>query len=201
MVDGVLALNVRATPTLITVRLQGAPSSGPASITVTGDGGVATNASAFAYDSPAGSASPSWAAFGASLTQGFESAGLDAHGQTMGFAGQTAKAAGTYLGLPLVVDAFLPPLLPKSFVSDCNTSFDVGKIAGTLLMSITDPATNQIDFRRARQDPTLVTRNFAIGGAKISDVLAPATGAPNFIERVAELPEGDPLRLAAPLTF
>lgn len=200
-VNGIVALDVRATPTHVTVRLQGSPAAGHATITVTGDGGIVRNESAFAYDLPAGGAPMKWAAFGASLTQGFESAGLSAHSETMSFGAQVANAAGAFLGPPLVVDNFVPPLLPSAFVSDCNTTFDVSTVAGTILQSITDPSTSQIDYRRARLDSTLVTRNFAVGGANLSDILSPATGGPNFIERVVELPDGDPLRLAAPLTL
>ncbi|MGH7281848.1 MAG: SGNH/GDSL hydrolase family protein [Polyangiaceae bacterium] len=200
-VNGVLALDLRASAAHITARLQGSPASGPASITVTGDSGAVSNRSAFVYDAPAGGAPMKWAGFGASLTQGFESAGLSAHSETMGFGSQVANAAGAYLGPPLVIDSFVPELAPSAFVNDCNTTFDVSAVAGTILQSITDPTTSQIDYRRARLDSTLVTRNFAVGGAMLSDILAPATGAPNFIERVVELPDGDPLRLAAPLTM
>ena len=200
-VGGILALNVRATPTVLTLRVQGAPASGPASIVVTGDRGVGTSESAFAYDPPAGGAAPRWSAFGASLTQGFQSAGLNAHGQVVGFAAATARASGAYLGLPLVVDTFLPPMTPAEFVKDCGRTFDVGMIAADVIGSISDPATKRIDFRRARQDATMVTQNFAVGGAKVAAVLQPATGGSSFIERVIELPDGNPTSFGGAVTF
>ncbi len=199
-VAGVRALDVRASGGTITVRVQGAPDGGAASISIVGTQGTATNDGAFTYDPPSGGAPPKWAAFGASLTQGVQSAGLDAHGQTMGYAAQVALAAGVFLAPPLVVDTLAPPLQPSAFIGNCSMTPNDGALLNDLLTTVTDPATHGIDFRRARQDPTLATRNFAVGGATVADVIAPASGPVRVLERITEQPDGDPSLLAAPST-
>jgi len=200
-VNGVSALDVKVTGSTLVAYVQGAPAPGAAHILLTGSKGTAANDDALTFDGTRGGAPGTWAAFGASLTQGFQSGGVDSHGQTMSWAAQVARAAGAYLALPLVVDAFLPGLEPSAFVSNCDTMWSESSIAASILSAVSDPATNQIDLRRPRLDPTLHTRNFAVGGATVSDILHPATGGPSFVERVVEVPDGDPSRLAAALTM
>jgi hypothetical protein len=197
-IDGIHALDPQATSSRITLRLQGAPTPGPAHIVLTGKSGHATNDVAFSYDAPVGGAPVTWAAFGASLTQGFQSGGLRAHGQTMSWDAQIARSAGVFLALPLVVDAFLPPLEPSAFVENCNTMWNEDSIAMSLLGTLTNPKTHAIDLDGARQDATLATRNFAVGGALVSDIIEPATGPEEIIERVTELPAGNPTVLFGP---
>jgi hypothetical protein len=196
--DDIHALDLSATSSRITLRIQGAPAPGPARVVVTGKNGQIVDNASFTYDGTVGGAPAKWAAFGASLTQGFQSGGLQAHGQTMSWDAQIASGAGVFLGLPLVVDSFLPPIEPSAFVMNCNAMWSQASVAGPLIETVTDPTTHQIDMRRARQDATLATRNFAVGGATVADIIEPATGPISLIERVTELPAGDPMGLSAP---
>lgn len=196
--DGIHGLDVRATASQIVLLVQGAPAPGPAHIVITGAKETRTNGTAFTYDPPTGGAPVAWASFGASLTMGFQSGGLQAHGQTMSWDAQVARAAGVFLALPLVVDALIPPLEPSAFVANCDTSWNEGDVAASLLATVTDPKTKAIDLRRGRQDATLATRNFAVGGATVSDILAPATGPVGILERIVELPAGKPDALFGP---
>jgi hypothetical protein len=196
--DGIQALDVAATSSTITLRIQGAPTPGPAHLVIAGTGGQGISDTAFAYDAPTGGAPLTWAAFGASLTMGAQSAGLAAHGQLMSWDAQIARAAGVYLAPPLVVDSLAPPLQPAAFVQSCATGISEGTVAANALMAVTDPNTHQPDLRRGRLDATLATRNFSVGGATVADVILPATGAVGIIERVLELPDGDPSALFGP---
>lgn len=68
--DGIQALDIAATPSSITLRIRGAPSPGPAHVVIVGTSGQGSSDTAFTYDAPAGGAPVTWAAFGASLTEG-----------------------------------------------------------------------------------------------------------------------------------
>lgn len=195
---GIHGLNVRATSSEITVRIQGAPTPGVAEVVVTGKSGSRKDDAAFTYDPPVGGAPVTWASFGASLTQGFESGGLQAHGQLMSWDAQVARSAGVFLALPLVVDTLIPPIEPSAFVANCGASWNESMIANSLVQTLTDPATQMTDLRRGRQDATLKTRNFAIGGSTVADIIAPATGASGIIERIIELPDGTPAGFLGP---
>jgi hypothetical protein len=200
-VGGALALNVVATSTRVTIRIQGAPSPGPASISLVGESGTRENRTAFTYDPSVRGVPSHWIAFGASLTEGIQSGGLDAHAQLSGWAAQLARVAGVFQAPPLVVDGAVPPLEPTDFVNDCATTMDVGKVANALFATITDADAHQLDLRRARQDASLPTRNFAIGGAKLADVLASPSGFQRILARIAELPDGDPHEYTSPVTL
>jgi len=195
---GVRALDVRPAGGSITVRIQGAPQAGPAEIDIDGDGGHVHNETAFSFDAPAGGAPPRWMAFGASLTQGVQSAGLDQHGQLAGYAAQVGRAAGVFLAPPLVVDGVMPPLAPSQFVGNCATKPDVGAIAGALFAAVTDPVTKETNIGLARRDPTLATRNPAVGGATVNEVLHGMLGPGAILDRIVELPDGDPSRMWDP---
>ena len=188
-VGGVRGLDVRATDRSVTVRLQGAPQAGPAEIRVVGDADAFSDASAFSFD--ASEAPPRWMAFGASLTQGMQSAGLDARGQLHGYAAQVARSAKVFLAPPLVVDGLLPPMRPAQFAADCATTYDAGASLNALLAGVTDPVTQAVDLRLGRMDPTLETRNFAVGGSKVHDVIFGMIGPGHPIEKIGELPDGD----------
>jgi lysophospholipase L1-like esterase len=196
-VNGIKALDVRATPTRVTVYLQGAPAPGPASIVITGSSGTLTDGAALTYDPPLGGVPMKWAAFGASLTQGFQSGGLVAHGQIMSWDAQVARAAGIYLAPPLFNDGFLEPLEPSAFVGNCAATQDASSIAASAIASLADPSNFGFDYRLPRKDATLPTRNFAVGGATVSDMLQPAAFPIGVIERITEQPDGDPTDIFA----
>jgi hypothetical protein len=197
-VNGIHALDVHATASSVSLTVQGASAPGPARVVFTSKKGTWTNDTAFSYDAPVGGAPATWASFGASLTQGFQSGGLQPHGQLMSWDAQIARSAGVYLAPPLVVPAFLPPLEPSQFVKNCDTVWNQDSIVDTLIGTITVPGTHKVDLRRARQDPTLPTRNFAVGGATVADIIQPATEPIRLIEIITELPDGDPNELFGP---
>src|SRR5947207_851653 len=89
-VGGIAAYQLRATATALTVRLQGNPRPGRADVIVDGSRGRAVRHALFGYDAPAKGVPLDWMAFGASLTQGTQSSGIDPHTQTTGVSGQLA---------------------------------------------------------------------------------------------------------------
>ncbi len=196
--NGIRALDVEATSSSISFQIQGAPDPGPAHLVVVGKSGQGYNDTAFTYDPPTGGAPRTWAAFGASLTMGGQSGGLPPHGQLVSYDAQIARAAGVFLAPPLVVPSFAPPLQPAAFASNCNAILSVGNIAFDVINTLADPTTHQPDLRRGRQDATLATRNVSVGGSTLAEVISPATGTIGILERVAELPDGDPTALFKP---
>lgn len=197
-VDGIRALDVTATSSRLSFQIQGAPHSGPAHVVIVGKDDQAFNDTAFRYDAPAGGAPLTWAAFGASLTMGGQSGGLPPHAQLMSYPAQVARAAGVFLAPPLVVQGFAPPLEPAQFAQSCATTVDAGTIANAVIDAVTDPSTHEPDLRLGRQDASLATRNFSVGGANLAEVNSPATGEIGLLERVEELPDGVTTALFTP---
>jgi hypothetical protein len=192
-VGGIAAWNLRADPTSLTVTLQGAPKPGAADVIVTGSRGSAVRHGLFTYDAPSAGVPLVWAAFGASLTQGTQSGGIDPHTQIYGVAAQTTRAAGVFLALPLFVEGLAPPLLAKDFNPDCSQKPGTGASAQTIASVVADPANMGLfDLRRGRIDYTLAPRDFAIGGSKVSDILDGGRGAPALLEHIVEEPTSDP---------
>lgn len=191
-VGGVPAYHLRATPTAVTVTVQGAPAAGPVAVEVVGSAGRSFHGGAFTYDPPATGVPPVWLAFGASLTQGMQSAGLDEHGQTAGVAADIARQAGVYLALPIVGDGVLPPLHAADFNADCSQKAGTGVDVNALVDSITDPATQLFDLRRARATWQLPPRDLAIGGSTVDEILHGAAGAVGLLEHIVEDPTAEP---------
>ncbi len=102
-IGGIHVIDLAPTSTTVYAgTLQGAPTPGPATVELHGASGTVSIAGAFTYDAPSTSVPPRWVAFGASLTQGTESDGIDPHTQRSGVSGLIAQQAGVYLGLPLL---------------------------------------------------------------------------------------------------
>lgn len=197
---GIAAWNLRAQPSSLTVTLQGAPLPGPAPVVVIGTRGRASRHGLFSYDAPPAGVPLKWAAFGASLTQGTQSSGIDPHTQIYGVSGQVARAAGVFLALPLFVGGLAPPLLAKDFNPDCTQKPGTGAGVSSISNTVTDPATGLFNLRRGRIDYTLAPRNFAIGGSKVSDILNGARGTPALLEHIVEDPTSDPGDVLGPET-
>ncbi len=191
-VGGVPAYRLRASAGALTVTVQGAPRPGAAAVEVVGSRGRSFHAGAFSYDAPVAGMPAVWAAFGASLTQGMQSAGLDEHGQTHGVAADIARQAGVYLALPIVNDGVLPPLHAGDFNADCSQKAGTGVDVNALVDSITDPETQLFDLRRARAAWALTPRNLAIGGSTVDEILHGGTGAVGLLEHIVEEPTTDP---------
>ena len=193
-VGGIAAYDLRPTAAGLTVTLQGAPTPGTVAIEVIGARGSSLHHDAFTYDPPPAGVPLVWAAFGASYTHGCVSLGIDTHTQVGGIAGDIGRAAGVYLGLPLFADGVMPALQPSDFNADCSPksgagAIDAGKLIGQIGDKITDPATGLYDLRRGRIDPTLVPRNVAAGGSKVSDVLHGGESYVALLENLVENPE------------
>ncbi|MSP61968.1 MAG: hypothetical protein EXR72_16880 [Myxococcales bacterium] len=195
-VGGVRAYDLRPAPGAITITLQGSLDPGPADLVVIGRGARSVRRRLFTYRSPASGVPLRWVAFGASLTQGAQSGGIDPHGQVHGVSGQVARAASVYLGLPLLTRAVLPPLRPQDLGPDCTAKPNTGASYATLTAAITDQATGLFDLRRARIDPTLTSRNLAIGGSKLDEILHGAANSGGaIIEHIVEAPDTPPAEI------
>jgi hypothetical protein len=192
-VGGIAAYNLRSSSSGLTVALQGAPTPGAVEIEVVGSRGSSLHHGAFTYDPPAAGVPLVWAAFGASYTHGCVSLGIDSRTQVRGIAGDIARSAGVYLGLPLFIDDLMPEMQPSDFNADCSPKSGAGSIdAGKLLTQIgdklTDPATGLYDLRRGRIDTTLTPRNVAVGGSKVADVLTGGSSYVALLEHLVEDP-------------
>jgi len=192
-VGEIAAYNLRATPSGLTVTLQGAPTPGAVEVEVIGSRGSSLHHGGFTYDPPAAGVPLKWAAFGASYTHGCVSLGIDARTQIRGITGDIASAAGVYLGLPLFIDGLMPEMQPSDFNADCSpksggSSIDAGKLLNQIGDKITDPTTGLYDLRRGRIDLTMVPRNVAVGGSKVADVLSGGGSYVALLENLVENP-------------
>jgi hypothetical protein len=192
-VGGIAAYNLRPGANGLTVTLQGAPTPGTVAIEVVGSRGSSLHHGAFTYDPPVAGVPLVWAAFGASYTHGCVSLGIDGRTQVHGISGDIAGAAGVYLGLPLFVDGLMPEMQPTDFNADCSPksgsgTIDAGKLVTQLGDKLTDPATGLYDLRRGRIDQTMVPRNVAVGGSKVSDVLTGGSSYVALLENLVEDP-------------
>jgi hypothetical protein len=198
-VAGVQVVNPRWTPTSVTVTLQGAPAPGPYDIVIQGNRGRTIQHGIFTYDAAHDPAVPlTWIAFGASMTLGTESLGINLHTQVYGVTAQIARAAGVYIGLPLFNPQTTPPLTPGDFYPDCTRIPGTGAGANTIEATTSDPITGTIDLRRARLDWTLKPRDVAVGGATVSDVLNGVGGGKALLAHIVNDPEIDPAEILSP---
>nr|HEX4317011.1 hypothetical protein [Kofleriaceae bacterium] len=171
----------------ITATTQGSPAFGAADIFVVGSRDV--GGASFTFDQPVAGVPGTWAAFGASLTQGAQSLGVNIHSQLAGVSALIAKQAGVDLAMALFADGALPGLQLSDFTPDCvTTKNDEGDFINALFDVLKDPATGDIDVARARVDPTLTPRDVGVAGAKLSDILTGAVGNNALIERIVEEP-------------
>jgi hypothetical protein len=184
---GIRAYDLRPIAGGITVTVQGAPDSGPAQVTIQGAKGHATH-SAFSYDPPATGVPTRWLAFGASLTQGFQSFGLNVHSQLSGVSGVIGRQAGVFLAIPLFADGVAPGFQFSDFTPACASTKQLNSIFDNVLAALQDPSTGVVDLARGRVDPTLQPRNIAIGGSLVSDMLNGAQGPLALIEHLVEDP-------------
>jgi hypothetical protein len=187
-VGGVPAYDLRATPTSLTVTVQGSPVAGPVEVEVDGSSGKSIHHGAFTYDPPAPGTPLVWAAFGASLTQGTQSMGIDEHTQTQGVTAQIARAAGVFLPMSILRPGIAPPLHATDFNLDCSQKPGTGVSANKLLKNITDPSTGFFDLTLAREAYKTVPQNYAIGGSKVIDTLTGGTGTVAVLEHIIEEP-------------
>jgi hypothetical protein len=200
-IAGIQVVNARWTPTSVTATVQGAPKPGRYDVVIRGSHGLTIQHGLFSYDPPATADMPlNWMAFGASFTQGTESNGIDPHTQRLGVSGQIAKAAGIFLGLPLLNPQAAPPLQPSDFYSDCTQIPDTGAGVTTLTAVTTSPGTGFFDLRYARLDWTLKNRNVSVGGAKVNDVLNGVHGAISLLAHIVNDPDIDYSDAVAPET-
>ena len=188
-VGGIHAYALRPESDTLTVTLQGAPEPGPADVVVDGASGRAVRHGLFTFDPPPAGVPLGWLAFGASLTQGTESLGVNSHSQLHAVSGVIARQAGVFLALPLFTDGMLPGLQVSDFAPDCTTTKSQDNFLNGLVAALTDPQTQLIDLRRGRIDPTLTARNLAIGGSKLSDVVQGGTGTIALLEHIVEEPD------------
>jgi hypothetical protein len=189
---GVPAYNVRGTASSLTVTVQGAPEPGPAILEVVGSSGRALRHTAFTYDAPPAGTPRVWVAFGASLTQGTESEGIDEHTQLFGVSAQIARQAGVYFPLPILQDGIATPLHPTDFNLDCSQKAGTGLNPNKLLDRVTDPATGFFDLTRARKAYATTPQDLAVGGSKVAHILRGGTGVVAVLEHAVEEPTIDP---------
>jgi hypothetical protein len=191
IVGGVPAYNLRVTPTALTVTVQGSPQPGPVLVEIDGSNGKAMRQGVFAYDPPTAGVPLSWMAFGASITMGVQSYGVEEHTQLYGMGAQIARAAGAYLALPILDSRVVPPVPTSDFNPDCSakpgTGIDINKATAYLA----DPATGIFDLRRARLAWQTTPLDIAIGSSTVDDVLHGGRGNVAFLEHLVEDPTLD----------
>jgi len=162
--------------------VQGSPAAGPAEVVIS-DGRLVMQVGPLTYQPPKDPRLARLVAFGASLTEGAQSASISVHGQTHGLGAAVAKAAGSYLSLPLVHDDDMPGLLPSDFdMTTCQSKVDFDAVVeqrgiDSILPKISDDQ-NGIVIARVRIDPDLEVRNVAVGGLKLGQILRGANDLP-----------------------
>jgi len=187
-IGGVPAYDATPSGSSLTVTIQGAALPGPATVEVLGTRGRSFHHGAFSYDPPAAGTPAIWAAFGASLTQGTQSMGVDEHTQTDGFTALIARQAGVFLPIAVFADGIATPLHASDFNLDCTQKAGTGINATRLLGAITDPSTGLFDLRRARKAWETVPHNLAIGGSKVTQTLHGGSGSVAVLEHIVEEP-------------
>jgi hypothetical protein len=184
------AYDVRTGSDSLTVTLQGGGSAGDADVVITGSNGSAH--AVFTYDAAGAKVPQTWVAFGASLTMGSESLGVNTHSQLHAVAADIAQQAGVYLGIPLFADGVLPGLQLTDFTPDCVTTKDLTDFFSTLINQVTDPATGIVDLRLGRVDPALQPTNFAIAESHMDDTVNGGDEEVALLEHIAEEPDISP---------
>lgn len=183
---GIYAYDVRtAADGSVTVTVQGAPNPGAVDVVIDGTRGRATHR-VFTYD-PA-DVPPRWLAFGASLTQGTQSDGINKHSQLAGVSAVIGRQAGTFLAIPLFVDGLLPGLQLSDFAPDCTTTKGQASFVPGLFATLDDPKTGLVNTALGRVDPNLEAYDLAIGGSKVSDIMDGASGNGALLEHIVEEP-------------
>jgi len=188
-VGGIAAYDVeRVDERTVAYTVQGSPSTGWADIVATTPSGSAQLGTLY-YQAPADPRLERLVAFGASLTMGSQDASITQHSQLMGPAAQLARATGAYLGLSLVKRGALPALEVGDIDAQrCRPrETDVFKVIGaraqTELIEKLKDDDGDVAIGRARVDPKLETRNVAIGGFRVREVVS---GAESFFGRIME---------------
>jgi len=199
-VSGIRAYGVQPADGLVRATVQGAPEPGPARVRVDGTAGSVELDDLFSWDNPVAGIPAKWAAFGASLTQGTISGGIDPDSQLHGVAGAVARAAGVYLGLPLFAPGVFPQMQPSDFEPDCTRKPGAGPGADAFLR-MQDPETFQLDLRRGRVDASLQPRNLAVGGSTVDAILHGASGMPAIVEHLVAEPDVAEDRIFTPVSL
>jgi hypothetical protein len=185
----------------VTVTLQGAPRPGRADIFIQGSHGRTHQFDKLTFDPPVDAHTPvTWMAFGASFTMGTESSGVDPHTQRYGVVADVARAAGVYLGLPLVAPQTTSPLQPTDFYPDCTQIPGTGGGASSIAVVTADPVTGLLDLRRGRLDWTLEPRDVGVGGATVDDVVHGVHGSLALLAHIINDPTVDPGEILSPET-
>lgn len=144
------------------------------------DGGEILIDDAFRFRPQSARANLSIGALGASLTQGVQRGVPSTHSITSGPAALVARQMGVYFPLPLLIpDAFremeASDLGPAPY---CNPpaldTFQQDQAIG--LIDAMTTAEGRFDFALGRLSPDIQTRNFAVGGMRVGELL---DGAPN----------------------
>lgn len=199
-VGGVRAYDLKVEGDTLRATLQGAPTPGPAEVRVEGTTGVLVEEEGFTYDPPVAGVPAKWAAFGASLTMGTISAGIDTDSQLHGVAAFVARQAGVYLGIPLLAPGIFPQITTADLDDDCVRRPGSGPTT-EMFSLMRDPDTGVFDLRLGRIDPDIEVRNLAVGGATVAMVLTGATGAPAILEHLVAEPDASELELFEPVAL
>ncbi len=188
-VGGIAAYDVeRVDERTVAYTVQGSPATGRSEIVATTPSGSAT-LGALDYGPPADARLERLVAFGASLTMGSQDASITQRSQLMGPAAQLARATGAYLGLALVKGGALPalevgdidPVRCRS--KEANPFAVIGTRAQAELIEKLKDEHGDVAIGRARVDAKLETRNVAIGGFRVGEVVH---GAQTLFGRILE---------------
>ena len=159
----------------LVVTVQGGPP-GPAEIVLTSGGEETTLTDKLTYAAATDPVFEKIVGIGASLMQGVQRGTPSFHGGLLSPPAQLARHVGAYMPMPLMVPGLFPQLTlddlgppPACAIPDIANFITLQ--AAAILPLMTDPETNQIDFRKARIDPEIVPWNVAAGGSKIADVV------------------------------
>lgn len=190
-VAGLSALDLRPGDGTLTALVQGSPTPGDAAIVLSTPEGDLSFDGVFSYEpTPYPELENLWA-IGASLTMGFEAAGLGTREGLYSPPAQMARATGAWLGLPLVKQGLMPPLSYEDVGPGCRlpsyTEHLLDVVPG-LFTQLMDGS--HLNFAQGRLDPELSTTNLGVAGTDVGNLLeVPSDSAEEIFARLAYSPE------------
>ncbi len=193
-VDGVEAFGLSAAQGVTSATWQGAPSSGPVTVSLEVDGVVLDFPEALVVNAPLDPVFARVVGVGASFTMGVQNGVPSDHGSLASPGMLLAQNAGAFYAVPLLV----PGLFPEIGVADlgaaprCEIPDIVEFVSDASVDVITTLADeNGFAFAPGRVTPDLMPRDLAVGGAQV-EVLAHGSDAfeLNFVAHLVYDPYG-----------
>ena len=189
-VGGRAAFDVSPSPDGSTVdfTVQGEAAPGPQVVTLTDAAGAQVLSDPLTYQAPSHPAFRKVVAFGASLTQGIQSAGISQDSQLNSPAVQLVGQTGAFFPLALLRRGLLDGVRLSDFNDRCELDVSIETLVSRRATDEALPRISrkgEVQIALARVDPAVEAQNVAIGGSTVSHVLRGPLGG-NPLQAVME---------------